>query len=80
MMNEEEVDDLQIFSTRVTHFQVNKFGKDNPLTALKVVLKDVDPDDAFSSVPYEKGSCFLFYLEQLLGGPGKSDNKCYVFC
>ncbi|TPX33921.1 leukotriene-A4 hydrolase [Synchytrium microbalum] len=27
----------------------------------------VDPDDAFSSVPYEKGFNFLFYLESLLG-------------
>ena len=27
-----------------------------------------DPDDAFSSVPYEKGFAFLFYLEQLVGG------------
>lgn len=27
----------------------------------------IDPDDAFSTVPYEKGSTFLFYLETLLG-------------
>jgi leukotriene-A4 hydrolase len=27
-----------------------------------------DPDDSFSTVPYEKGFNFLFYLEQLLGG------------
>lgn len=27
----------------------------------------VDPDDAFSTVPYEKGSTFLRYLETLLG-------------
>ncbi|SCU89823.1 LAFA_0E21176g1_1 [Lachancea sp. 'fantastica'] len=32
-------------------------------------LKDgTDPDEAFSSVPYEKGSTFLLYLETLLGG------------
>ncbi|XP_031566571.1 leukotriene A-4 hydrolase-like [Actinia tenebrosa] len=48
---------------------VTKFGEDSPLTQLVVSLKDSDPDDAFSSVPYEKGSCFLFYLEQLVGGP-----------
>lgn len=29
----------------------------------------VNPDDAFSAVPYEKGHSFLFYLENLLGGP-----------
>jgi len=27
-----------------------------------------DPDDAYSSIPYEKGSNFLLYLEQKLGG------------
>lgn len=32
-------------------------------------LKDgTDPDNAFSTVPYEKGSTLLFYLENLLGG------------
>jgi len=45
------------------------FGKDNPLTNLVVKLDGVDPDDAFSSVPYEKGHSLLFYLETLLGGP-----------
>jgi len=51
---------------------VSKFGADSPLTKLVVTFKDADPDDAFSSVPYEKGSCFLFYLEQLVGGPGRN--------
>lgn len=32
-------------------------------------LTGIDPDDAFSTVPYEKGHTFLFYLEELLGGP-----------
>lgn len=35
-------------------------------------LRDVDPDDAYNSVPYEKGHTFLFYLEDLLGGPGNN--------
>ncbi|KAF8341710.1 peptidase family M1-domain-containing protein [Amanita rubescens] len=30
--------------------------------------KGEDPDDAYSSVPYEKGANFLLYLEQQLGG------------
>lgn len=30
-------------------------------------LKGVDPDDAFSSVPYEKGFNFLWYLQSLVG-------------
>lgn len=32
-----------------------------------VDLKGVDPDDSFSTVPYEKGHTFLYYLETLLG-------------
>ena len=32
------------------------FGAENPLTNMCPVLVDVDPDDAFSSVPYEKVS------------------------
>ena len=40
------------------------------MTALVVDLEDVDPDDAFSVVPYEKGAAFLWYLEDLVGGSG----------
>ncbi|XP_017860034.1 PREDICTED: leukotriene A-4 hydrolase isoform X1 [Drosophila arizonae] len=39
------------------------------LTRLVVDLSNCGPDDAFSSVPYIKGSTFLRYLEDLLGGP-----------
>lgn len=41
---------------------------DDPLTKLVPDLKGVDPDDAFSTVPYEKGHTFLYYLEETLGG------------
>jgi len=54
-------------------YAIEVFGEDNPLTALNVNLDGVDPDDAFSSVPYEKGSTFLFYLETLVGGPSVFD-------
>ncbi|KAL8693049.1 MAG: hypothetical protein Q9218_002065 [Villophora microphyllina] len=46
---------------------VDQFGKDHEFTKLIVDLKGKDPDDAFSSVPYEKGFHFLYYLERLLG-------------
>lgn len=43
--------------------------KDEPeLTKLVVDLSNVGPDDAFSTVPYMKGSTFLRYLEDLFGG------------
>jgi len=37
-------------------------------TKLLPNLTGVDPDDAFSKIPYEKGSLFLLYLEQIVGG------------
>ena len=43
------------------------FGEDHEFTKMVVNLKDKDPDDAFSSLPYEKGFVFLYHLENLLG-------------
>jgi leukotriene-A4 hydrolase len=48
---------------------VQALGHSNPLTQLVVDLRGVDPEDAFSRVPYEKGSNFLYFLEQKVGGP-----------
>ncbi|KAF8419571.1 hypothetical protein EV426DRAFT_615208 [Tirmania nivea] len=46
---------------------VDQFGSDHEFTKLVVDLEGKDPDDAFSSVPYEKGFNFLFYLDNLVG-------------
>ncbi|KAH1014580.1 hypothetical protein HUJ05_012433 [Dendroctonus ponderosae] len=48
---------------------INLMGKTNPLTQLVINLDGVHPDDAFSTVPYEKGQTFLRYLETTVGGP-----------
>mmetsp|Transcript_6318 Transcript_6318/g.8167 ORF Transcript_6318/g.8167 Transcript_6318/m.8167 type:complete len:699 (+) Transcript_6318:34-2130(+) len=37
------------------------------LTALVPPLKGIDPDDSFSSVPYERGMNLLFHIQQLVG-------------
>jgi len=47
---------------------INMYGQDSPHTSLYQKLTGIDPDDAFSSVPYEKGFNFLFYLETVVGG------------
>jgi len=44
------------------------------LTCLEPDIDGIDPDAAFSRVPYEKGSLFLFYLEQVVGGKEKMTN------
>lgn len=46
---------------------MDHFGHDHEFTKLVVDLKGKDPDDAFSSIPYEKGFNFLFHLENLVG-------------
>ncbi|RYP40647.1 hypothetical protein DL767_001505 [Monosporascus sp. MG133] len=42
-------------------------GADHEFTKLIIDHKGVDPEDAFSTVPYEKGFHFLYYLERLVG-------------
>ncbi|KAH0616765.1 hypothetical protein JD844_028137 [Phrynosoma platyrhinos] len=70
----------RLFGEQFRHFQalggwrelqntINTLGSTNPVTNLIPSLKEVDPDVAYSSVPYEKGFALLLYLEQLLGGP-----------
>lgn len=46
---------------------INQFGEDHEFTKMIPDLKGKDPDDAFSTVPYEKGSTFLYHLEKLIG-------------
>ncbi|KAF2152011.1 leukotriene A-4 hydrolase [Myriangium duriaei CBS 260.36] len=46
---------------------IANFGEDHEFTKMIPDLKGKDPDDAFSSIPYEKGFVFLYYLEKLVG-------------
>lgn len=46
---------------------IKNYGEDHEYTKLVVDLKGQDPDDAFSSVPYEKGFHALYAFELLLG-------------
>ena len=46
---------------------------------LQPEMTGIDPDDAFSKIPYEKGSLFLFFIEYLLGSRDLMTEwlKCY---
>jgi aminopeptidase N len=44
-----------------------RFGAASPLTRLRTDLSGVDPDEAFSSIPYEKGARFFALLERTTG-------------
>ena len=45
---------------------VNQFGHGHEFTKLIINLRGKDPDDAFSSIPYEKGFHFLWYIEKTI--------------
>jgi hypothetical protein len=50
--------------------EVKRIGPTANFTRLVPSLEGgQDPDDAFSRIPYEKGFYFLYYLQQLVGGP-----------
>ena len=63
---------------------VKLFGDDNPFTALMPNLAGgVDPDEVFSSVPYEKGFQFLVFLQGRClsaGGDSKDSGDLEVRC
>ena len=59
---------------------VNMFGNGHNFTRLCPDLENVDPDDAFSIVPYEKGFHLLRYLEDVVGGAANFEPfiKAYI--
>ncbi|MBI3565730.1 MAG: M1 family metallopeptidase [Elusimicrobia bacterium] len=52
---------------------LERFRKTPELTCLRTRLQGVDPDDAFSTVPYEKGARFVVTLERAAGGEAEFD-------
>ena len=49
--------------------EFERFGADSPVTRLRADLKGTDPDDVFSSIPYEKGARLVTVLERAAGRP-----------
>ncbi|KAL5606477.1 hypothetical protein BROUX41_002884 [Berkeleyomyces rouxiae] len=64
---EPERDFSAIIGWKALEDAVNSYGADHEFTKLVIDHKGIDPDDAFSTVPYEKGFHFLYYLEKLVG-------------
>ena len=46
---------------------IARFGAGSPFTVLRTHLEGVDPDEVYSSVPYEKGSLLVALLERAVG-------------
>ncbi|KAI8604549.1 peptidase family M1-domain-containing protein [Dissophora ornata] len=68
MKGKEHSDFSAILGHKALQESVDLYGKEHPFTALRPCLREEDPDDAFSRVPYEKGFNLLYYLEKHLGG------------
>ena len=47
--------------------QVEELGAESPDTALKLTLRDRDPEEAMTDIAYEKGYFFLRRIEELVG-------------
>jgi leukotriene-A4 hydrolase len=47
--------------------EIDRFGPESPYTALYNDQSNVDPDDVYSQVPYEKGCLFVTLLEHTAG-------------
>ncbi|KAK4884147.1 hypothetical protein RN001_000418 [Aquatica leii] len=69
LVNSQEQDFDAYCGTVELREMISELGEDNPITCLVVDLENTHPDDSFSKVPYEKGSIFIRYLEDLVGGP-----------
>jgi leukotriene-A4 hydrolase len=69
--------DVAKVSSQIGYFSLKEtiatFGYSHDYTTLQPYLVGVNPDDAFSEVPYEKGYNFLYFLEQLINGEAKED-------
>lgn len=65
--SDEHRDFSAIIGWKALSDSIAQFGEDHNFTKLIPDLKGQDPDDAFSSIPYEKGFVFLYHLEKLLG-------------
>lgn len=58
---------LYLYLTIRLEGAIAEFGKDHEYTQLCIPHKGIDPDDAFSTVPYEKGFHMIYYLDRLVG-------------
>ena len=46
---------------------IKMVGEDSSFSSLSPDFRGIDPDDGFSTIPYEKGYQFLVYLEEKVG-------------
>jgi aminopeptidase N len=67
LYGKEYADMLSLLGSNDLKVSMTEFGENNPLTQLKLDLKNQDPEDALSDIAYEKGKRLLRYLEERVG-------------
>ena len=67
LFGEEHRDFSAIIGWKALVDSIERFGPNDEFSKLKPNLEGKDPDDAFSSVPYEKGYTLLSHLEAMVG-------------
>ncbi len=67
LYGKEYADMLSILGLQDLKKTMDEMGPDNPLTKLKLDLKNRDPEDAMSDIAYEKGKALLRFLEERFG-------------
>lgn len=55
--------------TRIPEDAIKHFGDNEEYTKLIIKHDNVDPEDVYSTVAYEKGFHFVYYLERVVGRP-----------
>ena len=55
------------------YFDMLDYGLDNSYSSLYPIFNGNNPDDAFSTIPYEKGFQFLTFIETLIGEDHMTD-------
>ncbi len=64
----EEVADLTtVISAKALWEELERYGMDSDITCLKTSMEGIDPDEAFSIIPYYKGFLFVRQLELAVG-------------
>ncbi|KAM3511846.1 hypothetical protein MY11210_004537 [Beauveria gryllotalpidicola] len=67
LYGEPEFDFSSIIGWKALEEAVDDFGHDHEYTKLIISHKNVDPEDVYSTVAYEKGFHFIYYLDRLVG-------------
>jgi hypothetical protein len=58
---------VAVISAKALWEELERFGMDSNITCLKTSMEGVDPDEAFSIIPYYKGELFVRQLELAVG-------------